>query len=405
MTIDPSEVAEACPTPPAAIPTAYATGYERAAKLEPGLAAAYIGHTTIGDPLADAVAADLRSRSPGEVHSLLASALENPRELPPATPESLRRFIAESLEVPDWFDEEIAMIASRAFLRNSDIVLAALVGGSIVEGFATLISKSFRIRGRVTESGVRRLKQNGLQLIEQYLPRGMSPLGDGWKLTLRVRLVHAQSRMLLGNSDEWSHERHGLPISAATVLLAGSAFSGRLMQHVAKLGGDFTREEREAYVHVWRYTGLLIGIPKEILFQDEASAVRTFEIGRLCEPPADEDAIIMANSLINSAPLVIGITKVDARRKLAGYAYQISRELIGDELADTFLFPKARRRAVPVLRVQNRTKRLMGRVLPRWRRTKDLERFKALVDFANLGRLEHSYSLPTTLHDEESADW
>jgi len=401
---DSSEVAAVFP-PPAVIPTAYATGYEKAAKQEPALATAYIRHTTIGDPLADAVAADLVSFPPRQVHSLLAAVLQKPQELPPETPGSLRRFIAHALEVPDWFDEDIAMVASRAFLRNSDTVLAALVGGSIVEGFATLISKSFRIRGRVTVSGVRRLKQNGLQLIEQYLPGGMSPLGDGWKLTLRVRLVHAQSRLLIANSDEWSHERHGLPISAATVLLAGSAFSGRLMQHVATLGGDFSREEREAYVHVWRYTGLLIGIPKEVLFRDEEAAVRSFEVGRLCEPSADEDAIIMANSIVNSAPLVIGITEVAARRKLANYAYQISRELIGNELADTFLFPKTRRRTLPVLRVQNRIKRLVGRVVPRWRRAKDLERFRALIDFVNLGRLEHSYSLPTTLHDEESEDW
>ena len=405
MKSDTNGLAASCPPAPGVIPTAYATGYAKAAKLEPALAAAYIRHTTIGDPLADAVAADLVPFSPRKVHSLLASVLQNPQELPPEAPPSLRRFIAEALKVPDWFDEEIALVASRAFLRNSDVVLAALVGGSIVEGFATLISKSFRIRGRVTVSGVRRLKQNGLQLIEQYLPGGMSPLGDGWKLTLRVRLVHAQSRMLIGDSDEWSHERHGLPISAATVLLAGAAFSGRLMQHVARLGGDFSREEREAYVHVWRYTGLLIGIPREILFHDEESAVRAFEVGRLCEPPADEDAIIMANSIVNSAPLVIGITDVASRRKLASYAYQISRELIGNELADTFLFPKTRRKAVPVLRVQNRTRRLVGRVVPRWRRARDLDRFNALIDFVNLGRLEHSYSLPTALHDERSSDW
>lgn len=387
------------------VPTAYAAGYRRAAKEAPELAAAYIRHTTIGDPLADAVSADLALLPPKLVHPLLAKALQEPHDLPVDAPESLRHFIAEALKVPDWYDEDIAIVASRAFLRNSDTVLAALVGGSIVEGFATLISKSFRIRGRVTESGVRRLKQNGLQLIEQYLPGGMSPLGDGWKLTLRVRLVHAQSRLLIKGSDEWNQERYGLPISAATMLLAGSSFSGRLMEHVTTLGGDFSREEREAYVHVWRYTGLLIGIPEEVLFRDMASAVRAFEVGRLCEPPPDEDAIIMANSIINSAPLVIGINDVAARRKLAGYAYQISRELIGDDLAGAFLFPRSRRRAVPVLRIQNRIKRLVGRVVPRWRKTKDLERFKALIDFVNLGRLEHSYSLPATLYDEDSPDW
>ncbi|MYA11988.1 MAG: DUF2236 domain-containing protein [Gemmatimonadetes bacterium] len=387
------------------IPSAYADGYETARLMEPELAEAYIRHTQIGDPLADAVAADLVHLPSKQVHALLAKVLEDPENLPADAPESLRRFMVEVRVVPEWFDEEVARVASRAFLRNSDLVLAALVGGSIVEGFATLISKSFRIRGRVMASGVRRLKQNGLQLIEQYLPGGMSPLGDGWKLTIRVRLVHAQSRMFIGQSDEWNRERYGLPISAATVLLAGAAFSGRLMQHVATLGGDFSAEEREAYVHVWRYTGLLIGIPPEVLFEDEASAVRTFELGRLCEPPPDEDAIIMANSIVNSAPLVVGINEVEERRKLSRYVYRVSRELIGDSLADAFLFPTHKRQVLPFFRMRGRTKRFLGRAVPSLCQKQDLERFKGLIDFVNLGRLEHSYSLPTALHDEHSSEW
>ena len=387
------------------IPSAYAEGYEAAWKRDPEFAEAYIRHTNIGDPLADPVAEDLVEWPSSETHSLLARVLQSPYDLPEETPESLRHFIAEVSKVPDWFDEDIARVASRAFLRNSDLVLAGLVGGSIVEGFSTLISKSFRIRGRVTASGVRRLKQNGLQLIEQYLPGGMSPLNDGWKLTLRVRLVHAQSRLLIRRSDEWNRERYGLPISGATMVLAGSAFSGRLMQHVATLGGDFSQEEREAYVHVWRYTGLLMGIPEELLFHDEASAIAAFEVGRLCEPTPDEDAIIMANSIVNSAPLVIGVTEPAARRKLATFVYRVCRELIGDDLAESFLFPSSKRRVIPFFRLQNRTKRLIRKAIPSWRAKSDLARFNALVDFVNLGKLEHSYSLPTAVHDEDSAEW
>ena len=197
----------------------------------------------MGDPLADAVVEDLSAMEPGEVHAILAGALDDPGAALPGVPESLREFVAEANDVPDWYDRGLARAASRAFLRNSDIVLSALVGGSIVEGFATLISKPFRIRGRVMSMGVRRLKANGMQLVEQYLPGGMEPGGDGWRLTLRVRLVHAQSRRLLVGSEEWDQDRYGMPISAAHVLLAGAAFSGRLMRHVAALGGDFTREE------------------------------------------------------------------------------------------------------------------------------------------------------------------
>jgi len=387
------------------VPSAYVAGYEIARKRDPALAEAYIRNTMVGDPLADALVQDLSSLPPGEVHAILTRALESSDAVPSDMPESLHEFVAEAQAVPDWFDPGIAQMASRAFLRNSDIVLAALVGGSIVEGFSTLISKSFRIRGRVLDSGVRRLKQNGMQLVEQYLPGGMEPGGDGWRLTLRVRLVHAQSRYLINQSDEWDHERHGEPISAAHILLAGAAFSGRLMRHVAALGGDFSAEEREAYIHVWRYTGLLMGIPEAILFDDEASACHAFEIGSLCEPPADLDAIIMANSLVESAPVIIGVNKPAERREMARVVTQASRELIGDELADTFLFPSRKRKVIPAMRFKHRLRRIVGKVLPRIGAKGKLDRFVALMDFASFDAAKFSYRLPTALYDEESAEW
>ena len=36
---------------------------------------------------------------------------------------------------------------------------------------------------------------------------------------------------------------------------------------------------------------------------------------------------------------------------------------------------------------------------------RDLARFKYLLDFASFDKLEHSYRLPTSLYDEDSADW
>jgi len=387
------------------IPSAYAAGYELAQARDPRLAEAYIRHTTVGDPLADAVIRDLGSLTPEEIHDVLAKVLEDPDTSSDGIPDSLLVFVQEARRIPDWFDRRRARVASQAFLRNSDIVLAALVGGSIVEGFSTLIGKSFRIRGRLVVAAIRRLKHNGMQLVEQYLPRGMEPDGDGWRLTLRARLVHAQSRHLLNGSEEWDRERYGMPISAAHVLLAGAAFSGRLMRHVAALGGDFTREEREAFVHVWRYAGLLFGIPEAILFRDEASAVRTFRIGRMCEPPTDLDGIIMANSVVNSAPIIVGVKAPPQRRKMACTVTQVSRELIGDELADSLGFPRQKRKMLPWLRFRHRARRTVGKLLPGLAAKQDRDRFEALMEFASFDEFEHSYKLPTALHDERSSDW
>lgn len=389
------------------IPSSYAAGYEAARKVDSQLAENYIRHTVIGDPIADEVVADLaKSYTPAQVHPVVSRALKSGAKLPGDAPESLRSFTAELAEVPEWYDEDLAMTATRAFLRNSDMVLGGLVGGAIIEGFSTMISKSFRIRSRIIENGVRRLKQNLAQLLDQYMPDGMLPGGDGWRMSVRIRLIHAQARRLIRSTPEWDESSYGLPLSTAHMLLGAAAFSGRLMQHVDKLGGDFSAEEREGYVHVWRYTAWLMGIPEEILFQDYASSVRAFEIGALCEPPPDEDSIIMANSIVNSAPIVLGETEIEARRSLAAYVYQVSRELIGNELADQLRYPAPWLISrVPFLRLRNFGDRMLRRLAPGLGGIRSRSRFSDMMSAADLGQGGISFALPTSVFDEESRDW
>ena len=389
------------------IPACYVDGYKAARALDPDLAERYIRYTTVGDPLADQAVEQLAAiAEPQHVHRTIARTVDLYHDPPKDTPEALRELIEASAVVPDWFDPEIAMKATRAFLRNSDMVLVALVSGAIVEGFSTLISKSFRIRSRIILNGVRRLKQNTLQLTEQFMPGGLEPGGDAWKLSLRIRLVHAQARMLLKQSDEWDAPEHGMPLSAAHMLLGAAAFSGRLMDHVARLGGDFSLEEKDAYVHVWRYTGLVMGIPEAIMFRERTSSLRAFQIAAACEPPPDDDSIIMANSIVNSAPIVMGYTETGERRKMAALIYQVSRELIGDELADSFRYPKPWLvKRVPLLFLRNLAERAARKVVPGLLTGRLRTKFSKLLAASDLGEIEHSYALPTALHDEDSREW
>ena len=394
-------------TKPTYVPSCYVDGYETARKTDAAVADDYIRYTTLGDPVADAVVAELaQTATPAKVHGIIASSVNNHHDLPAGTPDSLRNLIADAGRMPEWFDPDLALQGTRGFLRNSDMVLGGLVGGAIIEGFSTLISKSFRIRSRITENGVRRLKQNLLQLVEQFMPGGLEPGGDGWRLSLRIRLVHAQARRLVRGSDEWDEDTYGLPLSTAHMLLGAATFSARLMQHVARLGGDFTDEEREGYVHVWRCTARIMGVPESILFTDYASALRTFEVAVACEPPRDDDAIIMANSIVNSAPIVLGFAGHRERRDKAQFMYQVSRELIGDKLADDFRYPPDKLVGeVPLIRLRNVAGRIASRVVPGWRSRQAFAKFGDMLDVSDLGESQVSFALPDTVYDEDSHKW
>ena len=118
------------------IPSCYRDGYEAARKVDPELADMYIRYTTLGDPVADAVCAELaETADPGGVHRIIATTVNHHDDPPKDTPDSLLKLIADANVVPEWFDPDLALKGTRAFIRNSDMVLGRARGWSDHRGF------------------------------------------------------------------------------------------------------------------------------------------------------------------------------------------------------------------------------------------------------------------------------
>ena len=388
------------------IPSVYADGYEKARLIDPALAATYVDHLWLGDPLADAAMAELETLDPQERSRFLRAAIQLQEDELRGAPASLLRFVDEVTTVPAWYDPAVARHGCRVFLQNSDEFLTAFAGGSIVEGFSTMISKSFAITGRMIDDGVRRLQQNLRQLMDMFLPRGIEPSGDGWKLTLRIRIVHARVRRLLRASDEWQYDAWGLPVSAAHVALGSAAFSARLIQFAEKLGASLYPEDREAFMSVWCYAAHLIGVPDALMYHSQAEGLRLFRVATACEPPPDDDAIALANCIVNSAPVVIGITEPTARADFAAYAYRIARGLVGDATADMLRFPPKRKPPiVPILRFKKRVRQGIDRLFPTVGRVYRWRSFEHLLNLTDVGEESISHRLPDHVRSDMSSRW
>ena len=388
------------------VPSAYKAGYEKARTLDPDLACRYVAHTMVGDPDADAVVAAFAEVGAGEASRLIQAAMDRNESTLRDAPQALLDLLCRLEAPPEWADTAEFLPGIRMFHRNSQLVLAAFVGAVLVEGFSTNICKSFFLTGRLHEQGIRRLKQNNRHMLEIFLPGGLDRDGDGWKLTVRIRLAHAQVRRLLAASDAWDTEAWGVPLSSAHMGLAITAFSARLVKHMRRLGAVFNDDEKAGFIAVWRYSGHLMGIPETLLFRDEAEALRLFEIGRLCEPEPEEESIVMANALINSAPLVIGVTEKEARRSMAKYVYGVSRALIGNALADQLRYPKRSSFGVlPWFKLQRRYEYALGQMFPKIRQRQKLDRFTSLLEASMYDGGGISYFLPDHVNTEESSWW
>ena len=356
----------------------------------------------MGDPEADAVMTALAGHNPVDSQKWVRDGIECGLGAVGAAPEALQAFFAGAERVPVWFDPTATRAGCRAFHRHSEMFIGAFVASVLIEGFSTLISQSFRITGRTVDQGERRLKQNNRQLVEIFLPGGLDRHGDGWKLSVRIRLVHARVRQLLAESGEWDTAAWGTPISAAHMAFATAAFSSHLLRRAAMLGVVLAPEERESFMLVWRYAGYLMGVPEHLLPATAEEALAFYDIGRVCEPAPSLESIILANGLINSAPVVAGITETGARRSLARKIYRISRAMIGNTLADQLGYPPMKTTGtLASLRFKNAAERLLARIAPGLGARRRASQFQTMLGVSLYSEEGIRYRLPEHLYAEE----
>ena len=385
------------------IPTDYLESYGRARLVDEAVADNYIAHTLIGDPVMDALIEELANLRPDQVHRFINAGMQEDEALLREGPEALREFFFTAPQPePDWLDHEAFTPGIRAFQRNAANILAAFVAGTLLMGFSTLISKSFTQTGRIFDNGVRRLRQNNRHMLEIFFPGGLERQGDGWKLSVRIRFVHGQIRRLLLADGEWDRESWGIPVSAAHLGYAVANFAGSTIDYATRLGAKFSPEERAGFYDVWRYSGYLMGIPESILYTDEKSATELRRIAMLSEPPPGVESTLMANALINSAPLVAGIEDPKERATMVtNLIYPVSRALIGDRLADQLRFPQGQL-PFPIFwyRVDQRVQNLKARI------NKNADpAFATLLMVSAYDDEGLSYRLPDNVHAERSSNW
>ena len=381
------------------VPTAYAEPYANARRYDEALVDNYIKHTTMGDPELDPVMEELSSLPPDELHRFIKAGIEDQDETMRTAPQPLRDFF-NNLEEPAWLDYDAFRPGIRAFHANVDLMLVAFVTGVLVEGFSTMIAKSFNITGRVA-STKRRLQQNNRHMLDIFFPGGLYRNGDGWKLSTRIRIIHSRIRSLLNNSDDWNHEAWGTPVSAAHLGLAISVFSKRLLEYSVKVGAKFNEDEKKSVLDVWRYTGYVMGIPESILYTDGAAAESIYKIGYMCEPPPDPDSVAVANMLIQAIPSVADVTDPEEQQNLVNLAYRLSRALIGKKRAEQFEFPKTRTLGTLLM---YRTKQRIQRILKNSQLVRS-ENFTQLLQISVYDQDGLSYRMPNHVHTSKSIEW
>lgn len=307
----------------------------------------------VGDPLADRVVASFDDLPKGEGFRLFELGLREGSRALREAPLPLRELVEEAEYVPAWLDWETCDKGAEMMMSAGPLGGAVLGARSLVMGYASPGgNKPLVFSGRLKEQAARRLNETAKFVQAACRPGGMRPHAEGWRITLKVRLIHAQVRKMILATGRWKNEAWGLPANqhdmAGTTLL----FSVSIIDGLRKLGMPINGVEAERYMHLWRWIGRVIGVHPDVLPTSEPEAMRLAELIEATMGEPDQDSIDLTRALFESSRDGMTTPKQlrDAERKIV-FGQLVCRELIGDELADKLEVPRTNLRyALPMMK-------------------------------------------------------
>ena len=364
---------------------------DRVARLAPFL--------SVCDPLADAAVAALAER-PGSL-ALIDRILDGGVAAAPEAPAALRQLVEAVERVPVWVDWRAIDRGGRVLVRSG--VLGGIVLGAkaLTYGYASPSgNKPLVLSGRLRESAPRRLNETSRFVQAVTRPGGLLRQADGFKITVKVRLMHAQVRRMILRSGRWLPDRWGAPINqhdmAATTLL----FSIVTLDGLRQLGVHVSEDEGADYLHLWRYVGHLMGVDDELLPATERDASSLGRLMFATQGPPDDDSRALVRALLEASEQQGSDEERTRARRLRPVAHGICRGLIGDTLADQLAIAATpMRHLVPVVRAvvgtlerARRQSRGLERALARLG-----ERYWDTVVSRGLHHATHDFALPHRL--------
>jgi len=331
------------------LPSAYSAS-QGAEAAHGGRSGKYVDFLWRTDPLADTVMEEFASMPEREWRALLDLALAKGIDHVPSAPESLAVLFDELEHVPFWVDRERCNLGGATFLRcRLGFAVLAMLSLPLIYSWPAG-NKPLALSGQLMHRASQRLKDTTRYVFAVCQPDGLSRFSEGFAMTVRVRLIHAQVRRLLLESGQWRADAWGAPINQCHMAGTNLMFSVGVLDGLSRLGYRFERVEREALVHLWRYAGYLLGVNPELLIADEFEGNRLLNLIFDLEPVPDNDSRALVDALMQTSFDYVRGFRV-GRYCNVNLCYGMSHALIGSEHANALGYPNTRWRwLVPVIR-------------------------------------------------------
>jgi hypothetical protein len=302
---------------------------------------AYRRFTQLGDPLADDLVEAFRRLPAGVGRQQFETAVEHGIDAVDNPLPELVEFFAHVDARPYWVDQGKLELASRVVGRIgmiagfTSLAMLSLMGGYL----ASRADKTLVGTGDLDQMAPRRLAETLTWTVDVTGPGALGRFEAGFKGALRVRLMHAMVRAGMNRRPDWNYADWDHPVNQSTLAGTLLLFSMGNILGSQVLGLRFSRREKAAVYHFWRYVGHLLGVDVEILPTSELDTWRLLWLQADYEFRPDDDSRRLAQALAKAlGPLLIGTDDTTiARLKryvVTNFLCSYSRLILGRSNAD-----------------------------------------------------------------------
>ncbi|MEU3562772.1 oxygenase MpaB family protein [Kitasatospora sp. NPDC006786] len=288
-----------------------------------------------GDPLGDAAIAETYALGrQEEVRQTLLGFGRNSDTVPAGLPPKLQQYFEETTALPSWADREQMERGHRLLGRYQPLIAAILLCGSLPLCYTCGNGAEVLVRSQRLTSGVyRRLAETSQFVVDVLDDDGLGPSGHGLRSAQKVRLLHATMRYHVSQLGDWDAAALGVPVNQEDLAGTLLSFSVLIPQGLGELGVELPPEDRDAYFHIWRVVGHVLGVHEQLnpaKFGD-GEALKDTVIRRQQRP--SEAGTVLTKGVLDFIKEVLPVPP--------GAGPTLIRHLIGDRSADVVKVPPA----------------------------------------------------------------
>ncbi len=359
-----------------------------------------------GDPLADAVAADLAGDlGYGPGMRMLRTAISDGIDAVPDAPDSLLALFAELDREPEWLDHDACDRACGHLVRQSSEFGLVLAAASLLAGASNQVAgRPLHFTGRYGSKAAVRSIEVGSWLLAATTPGGLRRGGPGFEQTVRVRMIHALVRSRLDRNPEWDAAAWGRPIPQPFMAFTLAEFGSVALRAMHRLGVRYSGAELADIYALWRAVGNLVGVDGAINPVTAADQHRIEDLYALTSAgPDDEDRAFVASLSEFQADEFARLLPGPVARFTPAITSGFQRAFIGDAAADALAIPDTPLKHLPevISPVASAAYGVFDRFVPRGKERRAARRYR--VRELRFEELRDAYGVRHQLVDDAPA--